>query len=45
LQEFDHVFEQLQRHGSVDVIYLTTQDQELIARLVLHVVRIRSESF
>ncbi len=32
LQEFDHVFEQLQRHGSVDVIYLTTQDQELIAR-------------
>ncbi|MEC8058051.1 MAG: RNase adapter RapZ, partial [Pseudomonadota bacterium] len=32
LQEFDQVFEQLQRHGSVDVIYLTTQDQELIAR-------------
>ena len=32
LQEFDHVFEQLQKHGSVDVIYLTTQDQELIAR-------------
>ncbi|KGT46953.1 RNase adapter RapZ [Acinetobacter sp. HR7] len=32
LQEFDHVFEQLQKHGTVDVIYLTTQDQELIAR-------------
>ena len=32
LQEFDHVFEQLQRHGSVDIIYLTTQDQELITR-------------
>ncbi|OIU86476.1 RNase adapter RapZ [Acinetobacter sp. AR2-3] len=32
LQEFDHVFEQLQQHGSVDIIYLTTQDQELIAR-------------
>lgn len=32
LQEFDHVFEQLQQHGTVDVIYLTTQDQELIAR-------------
>ena len=32
LQEFDQVFEQLQRHGSVDVIYLTPQDQELIAR-------------
>jgi len=32
LQEFDQVFEQLQQHGSVDVIYLTTQDQELIAR-------------
>lgn len=32
LQEFDHVFKQLQQHGTVDVIYLTTQDQELIAR-------------
>ena len=32
LQEFDHVFEQLQKYGSVDIIYLTTQDQELISR-------------
>ena len=32
LQEFDHVFEQLQSHGSVDIIYLTTQDQQLISR-------------
>ena len=32
LQEFDLVFQQLQRHGSVDIIYLTTRDQELIAR-------------
>ena len=32
LQEFDHVFEQLLRHGAVDIIYLTTRDQELIAR-------------
>ena len=32
LQEFDHVFEQLQQHGDVDVIYLTTLDQGLIAR-------------
>ena len=32
LQEFDLVFEQLQKHGSVDVIFLTTQDQQLIAR-------------
>ena len=32
LQEFDHVFEQMQNHGSVDIIYLTTQDQELISR-------------
>ncbi|OTG83955.1 RNase adapter RapZ [Acinetobacter sp. ANC 4648] len=32
LQEFDHVFQQLQRFGSVDVIYLTTQDQGLISR-------------
>ncbi|MHA3049662.1 RNase adapter RapZ [Acinetobacter sp. ANC 4641] len=31
-QEFDHVFEQLQKHGMVDVIYLTTQDQGLITR-------------
>ena len=31
-QEFDQVFQQLQRHGSVDIIYLTTRDQELIAR-------------
>ncbi|MHA3053882.1 RNase adapter RapZ [Acinetobacter sp. ANC 4633] len=31
-QEFDHVFEQLQKHGMVDVIYLTTQDQGLISR-------------
>ena len=32
LQEFDHVFEQLQKYGSVDIIYLTTQDQGIIAR-------------
>jgi len=32
LQEFDQVFYQLQKHGTVDVIYLTTRDQELIAR-------------
>lgn len=32
LQEFDHVFQQLQQHGSVDIIYLTTRDQELISR-------------
>ncbi|OTG79286.1 RNase adaptor protein RapZ [Acinetobacter sp. ANC 5054] len=32
LQEFDLVFQQLQRYGSVDIIYLTTRDQELIAR-------------
>ncbi|MGE8573032.1 MAG: RNase adapter RapZ [Acinetobacter amyesii] len=32
LQEFDLVFQHLQRHGSVDIIYLTTRDQELIAR-------------
>jgi RNase adapter protein RapZ len=32
LKEFDQVFEQLQHHGEVDVIYLTTKDQELIAR-------------
>lgn len=32
LQEFDQVYQQLEKHGSVDVIYLTTKDQELIAR-------------
>jgi RNase adapter protein RapZ len=32
LQEFDHVFQELQKQGTVDVIYLTTNDQELIAR-------------
>lgn len=32
LQDFDHVFSELKNHGSVDVIYLTTQDQGLIAR-------------
>ena len=32
MQEFDHVFSLLQKHGVVDVIYLTTRDQELIAR-------------
>ncbi len=32
LKEFDQVFELLQKHGVVDVIYLTTQDQGLIAR-------------
>ncbi|WP_273777425.1 RNase adapter RapZ [Acinetobacter sp. GSS19] len=32
MQEFDHVFEQLKKHGSVDVIYLTAKDEELIAR-------------
>jgi RNase adapter protein RapZ len=32
LQEFDQVFHQLQNHGEVEVIYLTTKDQELIAR-------------
>lgn len=32
LEEFDHVFQQLQKFGSVDVIYLTTQDRVLIAR-------------
>ena len=33
LKDFDHVFQQLQTHGTVDVIYLTTQDQELISRV------------
>ncbi len=32
LQGFEQVFEYIQRHGSVDVIYLTTRDQELISR-------------
>ena len=32
LQGFDEVLAQLQRHGVVDVIYLTSRDQELIAR-------------
>ncbi|MEG0651842.1 MAG: RNase adapter RapZ, partial [Acinetobacter sp.] len=32
MQEFDHVFEQLKKHGTVDIIYLTTQDQDLVAR-------------
>lgn len=32
LQEFDQVYQQLEKHGSVDVIYLSTKDQELIAR-------------
>ena len=32
LQEFDQVFTELQKHGEVDVIYLTTKDQTLIAR-------------
>lgn len=32
LQGFEHVFQQLQKHGSVDVIYLSTQDQGLISR-------------
>ena len=32
LQEFDQVFQQLQKYSVVDVIYLTTKDQQLIAR-------------
>ena len=32
LEEFDQVFQQLQKFGSVDVIYLTTQDRVLISR-------------
>lgn len=32
LQEFEQVHQALEKHGSVDVIYLTTKDQELIAR-------------
>lgn len=32
LQGFEQVFQQLQKHGAVDVIYLTTRDQRLISR-------------
>lgn len=32
LQEFEQVYQQLEKHGEVEVIYLTTKDQELIAR-------------
>jgi RNase adapter protein RapZ len=32
LQEFEQVYQQLEKHGTVDVIYLTANDQELIAR-------------
>ncbi|EPF70039.1 RNase adapter RapZ [Acinetobacter rudis] len=32
LQGFEQVFQQLQKHGAVDVIYLSTQDQGLISR-------------
>ncbi|TCM66749.1 UPF0042 nucleotide-binding protein [Acinetobacter calcoaceticus] len=32
LQGFEQVFQLLQKHGSVDVIYLTTQDAELFSR-------------
>jgi UPF0042 nucleotide-binding protein len=32
LQGFDQVYQQLQKHGAVDVIYLSTQDQGLISR-------------
>lgn len=32
LKEFDHVFEQLLHYGTVDVIYLSATDQELITR-------------
>lgn len=32
LQGFEQVFQQLQKHGVVDVIYLTTGDQGLISR-------------
>ncbi|MDQ8934929.1 RNase adapter RapZ [Acinetobacter rudis] len=32
LQGFEQVFQQLQKHGTVDVIYLSTQDQGLISR-------------
>ena len=32
LQEFDEVFEHLQKHGTVDIIYLSTQDKQLFSR-------------
>lgn len=32
LEEFESVFEQLKKHGSVDIIYLSTNDGQLIAR-------------
>ncbi|AOA59169.1 RNase adapter RapZ [Acinetobacter larvae] len=32
LQDFDDVLRQLQKFGAVDIIYLTTQDQQLISR-------------
>lgn len=32
LQDFEYVFEQLQQHGAVEIIYLTTSDQKIIAR-------------
>lgn len=32
LQDFDAVFEQMKQHGSVDIIYLSTKDEQLIAR-------------
>ncbi|MEZ6840750.1 hypothetical protein ABVN80_05060 [Acinetobacter baumannii] len=32
MQKLDHVFEQLQKHGTVDGMHLMTQDQDLIAR-------------
>lgn len=32
LQDFDTVFEQMKQHGSVDIIYLSTKDEQLIAR-------------
>lgn len=32
LQDFENVFEQLQQHGSVDIIFLSTKDEQIIAR-------------
>lgn len=32
LQDFEYVFEQLQQHGAVEIIYLGTSDQKIIAR-------------
>lgn len=32
LQAFDYVFQEIEKHGVVDVIYLSTQDQVLISR-------------